>query len=63
MRVLVTGGTGFIGSHAAAAIHRAGHQVRLLARDAAKVERVFGARGIGMDDVVQRAENPEQQAA
>jgi nucleoside-diphosphate-sugar epimerase len=52
MRVLVTGGTGFIGSHTAAEIHRAGHELRLLARDAGKVERVFGPKGIRVSDVV-----------
>lgn len=52
MRVLVTGGTGFIGSHTAEAIHRAGHDLKLLARDAAKVERVFEPKGIRVDEVV-----------
>ena len=32
MRVLVTGGTGFVGSHAVAALHADGHELRLLAR-------------------------------
>jgi len=32
MKVLVTGGTGFIGSHTAAALVRHGHEVRVLAR-------------------------------
>jgi dihydroflavonol-4-reductase len=32
MRVLVTGATGYVGSHAAAALVRAGHEVRLLVR-------------------------------
>ena len=41
MRVLVTGGTGFIGSYAAIAFADAGHDVRLLVRDPAKAARVF----------------------
>jgi len=32
MRVLVTGGTGYVGSHTVAALVRQGHQVRLLVR-------------------------------
>lgn len=40
MRVLVTGGTGCIGSHTAAALLDAGHSVRLLVRDPAKIEQV-----------------------
>lgn len=52
MRVLVTGGTGFIGSHTVEALLRAGHTVRLLARDRGKVERVLGVRGVSVDDVV-----------
>ena len=32
MRVLVTGGTGFVGSHAVAAPVRHGHEVRIPAR-------------------------------
>lgn len=42
MRVLVTGGTGFIGSHSATALRAAGHEVRLLVRSPEKAERVFG---------------------
>jgi nucleoside-diphosphate-sugar epimerase len=45
MRVLLTGGTGFVGSHAAGALAAAGHHVRLLVRDPRKLERVFAARG------------------
>jgi len=33
MRVLVTGGTGFIGSHTVAALAAAGHEPRVFARD------------------------------
>jgi len=52
MRILVTGGTGFVGSHAAESLVRAGHAVRLLARSHEKVERVSAVRGIALDDVV-----------
>jgi dihydroflavonol-4-reductase len=37
MKVAVTGGTGFVGSHAVAALVAAGHEVRLLARDPARI--------------------------
>ena len=43
MKILMTGGTGFVGSHTAAALSRAGHDVRLLVRDEAKARRVFAA--------------------
>lgn len=43
---MVTGGTGFVGSHATAALLAAGHDVRLLVRDPRKLERVFGERGL-----------------
>ncbi|MFN8602772.1 MAG: NAD-dependent epimerase/dehydratase family protein [Candidatus Binatia bacterium] len=52
MRVLVTGGTGFVGAHTAAAIARAGHELRLLVRDPVKAERVLAAQRIGACDVV-----------
>jgi nucleoside-diphosphate-sugar epimerase len=41
MRVMVTGGTGFTGSHSVRAFLAAGHSVRLLVRDKDKVRRVY----------------------
>ena len=52
MRVLVTGGTGFVGSHAVVALLRAGHDVRLLVRNPDRVHVTFGPHGISVDDVV-----------
>ena len=47
MRVMVTGGTGFTGSHTVRRFLAAGHSVRLLVRDAEKVRRVFDPFEIG----------------
>jgi nucleoside-diphosphate-sugar epimerase len=46
MRILVTGGTGFVGSHTVRAILDAGHEVRLLARDASRVGRALQPLGV-----------------
>ncbi|NLD77046.1 MAG: NAD-dependent epimerase/dehydratase family protein [Acidimicrobiales bacterium] len=46
MKVLVTGATGFVGSHTAAALTRAGHHVRILARDPNRVPGVLSPHGI-----------------
>ena len=51
MLVGVTGGTGFVGAHSVAAMVRAGHRVRLLARDPAKAHRVLALLGVGCGDV------------
>ena len=54
MRVMVTGGTGFTGSHTVRRFLEQGHRVRLLVRDADKVRRVFDPLGIGFprEDVI-----------
>jgi nucleoside-diphosphate-sugar epimerase len=46
MRVLVTGATGMVGAHSAAALHRAGHQVRLLVRSPEKIARCLDPLGV-----------------
>lgn len=50
MRVMMTGGTGFAGSHTVRRYLAAGHQVRLLVRDADKVRRVFDPFEIGIPE-------------
>lgn len=50
VKVAVTGGTGFIGSHTAAAFVNAGHALRLLVRDREKVRRVFDAHQVGIPE-------------
>lgn len=51
---MVTGGTGFTGSHTVRRFLERGHSVRLLVRDADKVRRVFDPLGIGIprEDVI-----------
>ena len=46
-RVLVTGGTGYVGSHAIAALVRAGDQVRVLARSPERVPAALEPLGVG----------------
>jgi nucleoside-diphosphate-sugar epimerase len=52
MLVLVTGATGFIGSHTVAALAAGGHDVRILVRDPTRVERALGPHGVPAPEVV-----------
>lgn len=52
MNVLVTGATGFIGSHVVAHVLRAGHSVGVLARDPEKQRSVLAGLGIAPGEVV-----------
>lgn len=50
MRVLVTGGTGFVGAWSAKAAVDAGHEVRFLVRDPARLATSAGALGLDTTD-------------
>lgn len=51
MRVLVTGGTGFVGSHAVVALLGAGHTVRVLTRRPEALAPIMAAHDATVDDV------------
>lgn len=51
MKVMVSGGTGFVGSHSVDALLRAGHQVRLLVRSPEKVGPALEPLGHTAEDV------------
>ena len=51
MRVLVTGGTGFVGSHTIAALVEGGHQVRLLVRAVQRVAPALAPLGLQPADL------------
>ncbi len=53
MRVLVTGGSGFVGCHTIAELVRTGHEVVALARDPARLERALVPVGRPRVEVVQ----------
>ena len=60
MRVMVTGGTGFLGSHTVKALLDAGHEVRLLVRSPARIGPAMAPHGIGeVDHVVGDVTDPE----
>jgi nucleoside-diphosphate-sugar epimerase len=53
VRVLVTGGTGFVGSHSVKALVDAGHEVRLLVRAPERIAPALAPLGLdGADHVV-----------
>src|SRR5262245_61379748 len=47
MPVLVTGGTGYVDAHSIAALERARHRIRVLARSPEKVAAALGPLGVG----------------
>ena len=58
MRVLITGGTGFVGRATVRALLEAGHEVRVLARDEGRARAAFGAQAVEI-----RAGDPSDTAA
>ena len=52
MKVLVTGGTGFVGAHIVAALIRDGHEVRMLVRRAEQVPISLEPLGVSVEDIV-----------
>lgn len=52
MRVLITGGTGFVGGWTAKAIQDAGHRVRFLVRDAGRLQTSAATLGVDVSDYV-----------
>ncbi|ABP55146.1 NAD-dependent epimerase/dehydratase family protein [Salinispora tropica] len=66
MTVLVTGGTGFVGAHSVVALLTAGHRVRLLVRDPARVPatlRPLGIESASIDVVAGDVTDPDTVAA
>ncbi len=53
MRIFVTGGTGFVGSHCVIPLLDAGHSVRLFVRSPEKAKKHFGGLGYQITDIVQ----------
>lgn len=52
MRVLITGGTGFVGGWTAKAIQDAGHEVRFLVRDPERLKTSVATLGVDVSDYV-----------
>jgi dihydroflavonol-4-reductase len=59
MFLLVTGGTGYVGSHAVAALTKAGHRVRILARSPGRVTAALAPLGVsGVETSVGEVTDP-----
>jgi dihydroflavonol-4-reductase len=57
--VLVTGGTGYVGSHAVAALAGAGHRIRVLARSPDRIPAALEPLGVeGVETVVADVTDP-----
>lgn len=63
MRVVVTGATGFVGSHAVAALVRRGHEVRALARTPARLPEVLAPLDVVAEAVPGDMTDPDAVAA
>lgn len=51
MKVLVTGGTGFVGAHTVVALRAAGHEPRLLVRRPERLATTLGAIGVDIESL------------
>ncbi len=49
---MITGSTGMVGAHTAAALHRAGHELRLLVRDPSRISRALTPLGVSTPQYV-----------
>ena len=65
MKVLVTGATGFLGSHTVRALRRDGHDVRVMVRTPTKATALFERMGIYGCEIVTGniTDRPSVQAA
>jgi len=52
LKVAVTGGTGFVGSHTVAELVKAGHSVRLLVRSKDRIAPALKPLGVEVADAV-----------
>lgn len=63
MRVLVTGATGYVGSHTAAALTERGHRVRVLARTPCRVPSTLAPFGVDPEVVTGDMTDPQAASA
>jgi dihydroflavonol-4-reductase len=63
VKVLITGGTGFIGAHTTRAVVEAGHSVRLLVRNPDRIKESVAPLGVDIDDFVVGDVRDEQSVA